>query len=456
MYTRYQEAPVRCSLALVIALVACNSAPVLPPEDDRVIELVETDLWSGGELRAVVRHAEGVEAPVSMVLGGEAATVTRIDDTTFAAALPVHTGELPVRVERADLPTLESAVRLHGFLSAAFGPAIGGSVLPLSGNVVLGASRDGVATVSLESGQVATTWPRTVHAIECANGIVPGPEPGQVILRGIREIDGECQGHYSIHAIGTQGVGSELAPAMPGWGRSIAAVVGPRTAVLGFHDNWGQFFRCTTGSPWTDCQPLPPFNDFQANLYGFEAGYNAGRILGLGIKTALHDLATGDIVRILPHDDGGGLMYYHAATFNEEQDRIIVAAWRGQVSAIGSGAVLVLDADDGSEVARREFTDGSPIGIAMDEDRDLLYVAKLDKSARKVSLVVLDAGSLAPEAELPVNDVAIGEAVWRHEHHRLLLSPGGDRVALVSTRYVPWWDVTPIPPMVIARWSLRP
>lgn len=444
----------RHSSALIfIALVACNSGDsVLPPEDDRVLELVETDLWSGGELRAVVRHAEGEEAIVTITLAGEAATVTRIDDTTFAAELPVHTGTLAVRVEREDLPTLESTVQLYGFLSANLGPAIGGSVLPISGNVVLGASREGAATVSLESGQVATTWPTTVHAIECANGIAPGPEPGQVVLRPM--VEDQCADHFRVHSLDASGIGAQLEESFPGWANGIGAVVGPNTAVIGVHDNWGFLLRCGPAA-WTACQNAPPEN-LHANLMGFEAGYTADRIISLGIKVALHDLATGDIVRILPHGDGGGVMRYHAATFNEEQDRIVVAAWRGQVSAIGSGAVLVLDADDGSEVARREFTDGSPIGVAMDDDRDLLYVAKLDKSARKVSLVVLDAETLAREAELPVNDDAIGEAVWGHEHHRLLLSPGGDRVALVSTRYVPWWDVTPIPPMVIARWSIRP
>jgi len=439
--------PAGATLAL---LAACNTAPVLPPEDDRVIELVSTELWSGGEVRAVVRHAEGVEAPVSMALGGEAATVTRIDDTTFAAELPVHTGALEVRVEREDLPTLESTVQLYGFLGSNLGPAIGGSVLPLEGNTVLGASRDGAATVSLETGQVAMTWPTTVHSIECANGIAPGPEPGRVVLRPM--LGDQCADHFRVHSLDASGIGAELGEVFPAWAAGVGAIVGPNTAVIGVHDNWGFFLRCGPAS-WTACQNNPPEN-IHANLMGFEAGYTADRILGLGIKAALHDLATGDIVRILPHGDGGGVMRYHAATFNEEQGRIIVAAWRGQVSAIGAGAVLVLNAEDGLEIARREFTDGSPIGVAIDDDRDLLYVAKLDKSARKVSLVVLDAETLAQEAELPVNDDAIGEAVWGHEHHRLVVSPGGDRVTLVSTRYVPYSNVSPISPMVIVRWSL--
>jgi hypothetical protein len=241
---------------------------------------------------------------------------------------------------------------------------------------------------------------------------------------------------------------------MPGWGRSIAAVVGPHTAVLGFHDNWGQFIRCGAGAPWVNCQPLEPLNAFQANLYGFEAGYLAGRILGLGLKVALHDLATGDIVRILPHFDNGGLMYYHAAAFSSSEDTLYLAAWRTPGPSAPSGAVLVLDSEDGTEIARRELDNVSPIGVAVDAERGLVYVATHHGSENRYWLLVLDRETLEPVAELPGPVGRVGAATWQFEHHRLVLPSSGDRVLLVSTQYTPWHNSAAISPMVIAQWSL--
>lgn len=449
--------PISWLAALVAMLGACNTAPVLPPEDDRVIQLVETDLWSGGEVRVVVRHADGVEDPVTITVDGEALTVVRVDDTTFSATLPVHTGELPVEVAAAGLTTLTSTLSLHGFVSGKAGPGVGGSVLPMPGTgglVVLGATRDGAASVSLETGQVAATWPRTVHAIDCANGVVPGPAANQVVLRAARASDGSCESHFVTRSIDATGIGPELAQVFPGWFFGIGAVVGPRTAVLGRHDNWGTSIRCGDGAPWPDCQPIGPQDEFfNANLYGFQAGYLANRMLGLGIKVALHDLATGDMVRTFPHFEGGGLMYYHAAAFSPTEDTLYVAAYRTQGAASSSGALLVLNSEDGTELARREFDEGSPIGIAVDAARGLLYVA-VYLGEDRTWLEVLERETLETVAVLPAPAGSGGAAGFRFEHHRLVVPTSGDRIYLVSTQYTPWFNNAVIAPMSITQWSL--
>ncbi len=448
----------RAAYLLVFGLLAaCNTAPVLPPEDLRAFALVETSLWSGGRLEVVVRHAHDEQPIPAIKLDGTALVVSRLDDTTFRAALPVRTGGLPVRIESEEIPPLEATVELHGFVSAQLGPGVGGSVLPLPGSggqVILGATRSGLASVSLATGQVVSTWSKSVHAIECANGVVPGPAVGQVVLRAGVEGAQTCASHYTLHETTPVGVGAGLGEVMPGWSRSIAAVVGPQSAVLGWHDNFGSFLRCGAGSPWVGCQQVEPFSEFQANLYGFEAGYTARRIIGLGIRPAIHHLGTGDIVRILPSTDDSDLLYYHSAAFNSTERRLFLTAFRSALTSSPSGLLLVLDSENGVELDRRELVGGDPNGVAIDDARGLVYVAMHSPSERRYWLTVLDAATLELVAELPAPSGTIEDAVRQNGHRRLILPVSGNMVILVATQYTPWFTSATIPPMVIARWSL--
>lgn len=436
---------------LATVLGSCNTAPVLPPDDVRVIELVETNLWSGGEVRAVVRHAEVEEEPVAITLDGEALTVTRVDDTTFAAALPVHTGALPIRVEREGLGAIESGVTLHGYLSGMIGPMIGGPVVGPPGAgalVVLGSTNTGAAEVSLETGVVVRSWPLDVHSLKCGVGVVPGPAAGQVLLRP--SVNGICQS-VGIHSYSATGLGPVLGT-LPRALDGVAAIVGPWTYVLGRHDNDGIFSRCAADPPWSGCQPVMGDVAFNSNIRGWVAGYQAQRIFALGLRTALHDLTTGDVVRILPHVDAE-VIYYHSAAFSPSEDSLYVAAFR---FAANDGKLLLLDSGTGITIEEIEFNDGHPLAVTLDPGHDRILLLMHNRPERRLWLRVLDATTHDLLAELPAPAGEIEAAVWENEHHRLVLDAGGSRVFVVSTRYQHPSSNGDVEGMAIARWTLIP
>jgi hypothetical protein len=445
-----------CS-SLLLALAACNTAPVLPPEDDRLIELVETDLWSGGELRAVVRHAEAEEAPVAMTLDGEAMEVTRVDDTTFAAALPVHTGALPIRVEREDLGPLEATVTLHGYASGTLGPAVGGAVVArevAGGHVVLGSTFEGAAEVSLANAQVLRTWPLSVHDVRCSGGIAPGPVAGHVIVRsgdGSTASD-NCEWVSRSRAYDAAGLGASTAASPPAGTIGLSAILGPLTIFQSRQSQSGWILRCTTaGEPWDGCQVLAV--NVYGDVVGYEAGYVANRIVPLARAAALHDLQTGDIVAQLPDDEGG--QYYTAAAFSSSEDSMYAASnGHSGVYSGNTGRILALRSATGEILDAIDVPDGLPLALTVDDAGDWVLAVINHRDAGQLFLRVYSRTDHTLVAELPVDNATIVNAVEDHYHYRLILDRLRNQVTFVSTSRIRYFQNTPIPPMVIVRWSL--
>ncbi len=439
-------------LPLVTALAACNTATVLPPEDDRALELVETALWSGGEVRVVVRHSDHEEDPVAITVDGDALAVVRVDDTTFAAVLPVHTGALPIRVDREGLAAIVTSVTLHGYVSGILGPKVAGPVVTpgiASSLVVLGSTSTGAAEVSLETGIVVRSWPLAVHSLVCGFGVVPGPAVEQVLLRPM--VGGVCQ-PSELHDYTPSGLGPVIGTT-PGSAGGITAIVGPWTLVLGRHDNSSQFTRCHADPAWSGCQPLMDDIGFSYNVRGWVAGYNTQRIFALGIKSALHDLLTGDVVTILPHSDDG-VLYYHSAAFSTSEDTLYVAAFRVNTD---DGKILLLDSETGATLDEVEIGEGRPLAIALDAGHGRILVLMHHARERRLWLRVLDAGTHAVLADLVAPSGEIETAAWVNESHRLVLEAGGKRVFAVSTYYEYSFGLGPVdvPRMAIARWTLK-
>jgi hypothetical protein len=441
---------------IVLSLVACSTAPVLPPEDDRVFEIVETDLWSGGELQAVVRYAEAKELPPTIVLGGDTLDVTRVDDTTFAAPLPVQTGQLAVRVEGTELPPLERMVTLHGFVSGTIGPAVGGAIVtrPVAGgHVVLGSTFEGAAEVSLESAQVIRTWPLSVQSVRCSGGIAPGPIPGHIIVRsGNGVIGGSCEYHRS-RPYDANGIGPSTDDAFGAGAYHLSAILGPGM-VLRATNQWGFVDQCTTATvPWSGCQNVA--NMEYGSLVGYAAGYVAKRIIPLARRTAIHDLETGAVVAKLP--DTPTTMFYTAAAFSASEDSVYLGTHGGLGPYVGlPGLLLVLDARTGAILDEMQEPDGVPVALAVDDARNLVLAVIKNRNAEQLWLQVRSRTDHSVVAELPVNDAPLVEAAKFHNHYQLVLNRVQNQAVLVTTEGMPPFQTTPILPMVIARWTLPP
>ncbi len=442
-------------MGALLLLTACNTAPVLPPEDDRRIEIVETDLWSGGEVRAVVRHAEGEEAPVAMTLDGEALTVSRVDDTTFSATLLVHTGQMVLRATRDGLAPLEAAVTLHGFLSEVTGPEVPGFLAVRPGAVthVLGAVAGGLVEVSLETGRIGSTWSSDVHALECSNGIAPGPEAGTVLLRP-KAGDGTCL-PYTIRHYGASGLAPSVAQTLwqpPGYG--LSAIVGPTTFIVAWDDNYAYHNECDPEPKWLVCtvgwRSTPPTHH---SIEGWVVGYRVSRIVSLSVNAALHDLTTGAMVRVhppVPPSCCGPQI--KGAAFSGTEDTLVLAGGRfGQ-----NGFVALHDAATGQELAHHSVAVGAPLAIALDpgSGRILTVIGNSNSSTDEVWLRVYSP-ALEVEVDLPV---PAGVFTTRHQfygHHLLVFDPLRSEAVLVSTAFSnqqhtpPWFE-----PMMIHRWSL--
>ncbi len=442
--------------AVMLSLSGCNTAPVLPPADDRIIEIVKTDLWSGGELRAVVRYAEAEEPPLVILLNGDTLTVTRVDDSTFAAALPVHTGQLAVRVEGTDLDPLERMVRLHGFLSGELGPQVGGAVVARvvpSGAVVLGTTLEGPAEVSLGNGQIIRTWPLAMQAPRCMGGIAPGPVAGHVMVRGGNETVFGCDfvrsRPYDAAGLGPATdvvIGEAL-------GNGITAILGPLTAHIGSSNQAG--FTCrysATGVPWAGCE-LVDLNVYDV-LVGYEAGYLAKRILPLARNTDLYNLETGEIVAPLP---APVQLWYTSAAFSASEDSLYAAAyWYRDLTLPMAGKIYLLDAATGAVLDEIEVFGGMPVAIALDDARDLILVAMRNREEERTWLRVLSRKDHSLVADLPVTNAELVDFDVVHEHYRLVQNRAENQVVLVGTERIRRLPAVASRPMLIARWTLPP
>lgn len=437
--------------AAILSLVGCGSAPVLPPEDDRIIELVETELWSGGELRAVVRYAEAEESPLAILLGGDTLTVTRVDDTTFATTLPVHTGQLAVRVEGPDLDPLERMVRLHGFLSGELGPQVGGAVVARvvpSGAVVLGTNLQGAAEVSLDNGQIIRTWPLAMQAPRCMGGIAPGPVAGHVMVRGGDETDSGCD-YVRSRPYNAAGLGESTTDVFGGpGGNGLSAILGSLTVHLGSSNQWGQTYRCSVpGPPFSSCVLVDP--TAYGNLVGFDVGYSAKRILPLARGADLFDLETGELVAELS-DEGG--RYYRSAAFTPSEDSLYVSAIVG--TAFVSGSVSALESRTGGVLDEIAVPDGIPVAVAVDGPRGLVLVAIRNRAEERLWLRVFSRRDHSMVAELPITNAGLVSTNVVHEHYRLVLDRARSQVTLVGTERILRLQSADSRPMLIARWTL--
>jgi hypothetical protein len=445
----------RVVLGSVALLAACNTAPVLPPADDRTIEVVETELWSGGEIRAVVRHAEGEEAPIAITLDGGALTVTRVDDTTFTATLPVHTGVLAVRVERQGLAALDAMLKLHGFESVVSGPLVAGAVVARPGPVthVLGAVVGGAVEVSLETGVIGRSWGREVHALECSNGIAPGPQTGTVLLRP-RAANGDCLSR-TIQPYTAQGLGPVTeGMTWPSATNGLSAIVGPATFISPFHDAFAFVTQCELESAWTLCNNGelydPPIHH---HVLGWVAGYVAQRIVSVSWRAGLHDLQTGAVVGVLPAGPSG-IALLHAAAFSATEDTLFIA---GRPNCCdNSGFVQLHDAATGSMLTSIPISDGAPIAIAIDQQGGRILVVIHDDEGDAVWLRVFSR-SHEMVIDLPISEGSFPENVWRHRHHSLLFDPLQREAILLSSAYhFPGFGGSVVRPMQIHRWTLAP
>lgn len=430
--------------------VGCGAEAILPGGNEPSLEVVGEESWAGGELRVMVRHAEGEQAPVTLTLDGTLLAVTRVDDSTFTAILPQADGPLPLRLEADGIAPLETTIILHGYRSTVYGPEVAGPVVRRPGNgppVVLGGTWDAAVEVSLANGDIARTWPLSVHSLKCGVGIVPGPAAGEVLVRG-GSADGSCLA-AELRPFSAEGLGDATGTVAPLSPTGISAVVGPGRAVQGANNNWGAEIACDNPDAWTGCQVtvVPQANQ---NLRGWVAGYQSDRIVSLAIRPVIYDLASGEAVRRFTDDNG----IVQAAAFSASGDTLLI----GVTHTGAEGALLRVDALTGATLDAVAFHDGRVLGVAVDGLRDRVLVAMENGFSKRLWLRVLSTSDLAVEAELEVPDDAAEAAVASNYLGQLVLGDDGTTAYLVSTDWVPSTATigSTVHPMAVVRWNLMP
>jgi hypothetical protein len=413
---------------------------------------VSTELWSGGEVRAVVRHAEDVEDPVTLTLDGEALAVTRVDDTTFAAQLPMHTGELALRAEREGLDPLEATVTLHGYVSGERGLTIEGHVvtLPGPGGRVLGVAPTGLQEVLLASGQVVREWGTDVASLLCGPGVQYGLEADHYVVRG-RNAEGTCLQPTIIR------VTNDLEQAATiDWldGFSWSAIpVGGKIFHRTYHDLPAATVECD--GAWGACQLTEGgFTNRNHSLFGSRVDRRSDRVVTLASRAKLYDRATGVVVAELPAEGPHpGWTTTLDAAFSADAERFftVTESWQGPAW----GSLLERDVSTGAITDSAGFEGEAAIAVAEDEATGVVLVAT--KGSGGVGLRVFARSPLREVGYLPITDPEIAAdivpsgVVLGRGHHRLLIDALARRAYLVGTNYIAF---SPRRPAVIARWSL--
>jgi hypothetical protein len=184
--------PDGAGLVVLLVALACQ-APVEGPPVYR-LALVETEVWSGGELRVV---SPGFAPPnqglPGVFLGDTALPVRRLDDTTVAARLPLVTGTFPVSATAWGGTFPLGQVTLHGFLDARDGPYMSGHAYALPGGAprVIANGDSGAVVVDLRYHSIVLSIPDSIHSPDCVNSLGPTPRVGRFAFMG-RGSGGGC------------------------------------------------------------------------------------------------------------------------------------------------------------------------------------------------------------------------------------------------------------------------
>lgn len=226
----------------LILMVGCQDPADAPPAFTPV--LLETSLWSGGELPLTAPWFAPPEPLPIIILGSDTLPLRRVDDTTIAARLPLATGVFLVRAIVGAHSLWLGDVTLHGFRDDVAGPYMSGLSYWLPGGTpsVVAGGDSGAVIVDLRLGTTRTI-PDSIYSPDCAMSVGPTLRPERFVLEGM--VGGVC-GRPKLWAILPQ---PQLLDSSPIGGSSWYTMGQPADG------RW--IFNWNNHNEWANCESLP-------------------------------------------------------------------------------------------------------------------------------------------------------------------------------------------------------
>ncbi len=436
---------------IAAVLTGCSTPPVQPPDDVSFVVLGSEHVWSGDSLRITVRQATGeVDVPVVQV-DGVGATVTRVDDSTFAVPLPGEAGTYAVTVDRPERPDYPRPVTVHGFVSGIIGPFVAGHVTRVPGTSrtqYLGGTPTGLAEFDVATGQIYRTWPDTIASLTCSRSVTAGLAADELVMRG-RSANGACGQASAWTYQGPAIVRKDWIPSACGTSACPFALLSPGVALMGTHDNVARFL-CGPGG--ANCGALPANPPAMANLVGFTVGHRARRLITLSYQAAVFNLATAGLVyRFAPRSEDNRNVFIRGAAFSPNEDTLY-AAGHGEYAT--TGTLFMMRSATGAMLDTVTMHNADPLAIAVDPVRSLLFVATYVRGTpARLQLRVFRGGSLDSLRTLEVTDPQVVAAARVMSNWEVVLDAPTNTVYILATGYGQYEELRRA---VIAKFTLPP
>lgn len=423
------------SIALVAAVAACTDLPsaVFPPLPSAPFRLAVAEAWSGGAIRIFSDTTLPSSLP-TVVVAGRVVAVTRVNDTTLSAGLPLTVGMVPLVVAGAR-DTLKTGVTLHGFdaMGTLFG--VWGVMAQLPGvpAVVIGNGATGAVTADLRTGTV-TTYPDSIHSSSCGWGPGVTSDSAHFIFQ---VPNGPAPCTNSRWSIMPSLARLETTPSFPRVesedDRVIAELAPRRWLVSENHDF--TLWVCDSGCVNTYEGNLPAAPTVPGQIDGVHLSPRGDRV---AVDDYYNEGATG-----IPVIDAQTarvaywkptMAWSEGAAFSPHGDTLFIAG--GDSATGGQTWMFVLRASDGAVL------DSVPLAVrsgdvGLDPAGRWIYVSGVSHTDHfsywsvAAGLEVIDRATLQPVTVLLSDSIQVAGGVW--DKHRIVLDPADHQVFVVST-----------------------
>jgi hypothetical protein len=422
-------------IALLVALAACTdpSTSSRSPVPPAVFRLAAPDAWSGGAVTVFSSTPLPSTLPTVSV-GGQAVTVTRVNDTTLRAALPAAVGPMTVVVAGAQ-DTLRAAVTLHGFeaMGTLFG--VWGVLSPFPGAAaaVIGNGAAGVVTADLHTGTV-TTYPDSMHSSSCGWGPGVTPDSAQFILQTPNGASACANARW---AIAPSPLMLETTPPFStaeSDNRRVIAELAPRRWLVSEKYDIALWI-CDTGCVLSYLDNLPAAPDVAGRIDGVHLSPRGDRAAvdvyydqrATGIPVI--DAQTARVAYWKPT-----MAWSEGAAFSPHGDTLFIAG--GDSATGGQSWMFVLRASDGAVMDSVPLA-VRPGDVALDPAGRWIYVSGVSHSYHvsywsvAAALEVIDRGTMQAVTVILSDSIQVLGGVW--DKHRIVLDPADRQMFVVTT-----------------------
>ena len=424
------------SIVLLAVIAACTDLPstIHTTVSPAAFRLAATDVWSGGELQVFSGTPLQNTLP-TVTLGGQVATVIRLNDSTLVVSLPPTVGPLAV-VVAGEQGTLRVTVTLHGYdMRGAFYGLWGVlQQLPGAPAVVIGNGATGLVRADLRTGNLAP-YPDSIHSSTCGWGPGVTSVAGEVILEVPGPSSSPCLN--SSWLVAPALARRETTPSFPvveSEGNRVLAELAPGRWLSSEEYDF-TLWVCDTGcvNTYAANAPAPPtvpgrIDGVHVSPQGNQATVDLYYAQG-AVGVPVIDAHTARVAYWKP-----SMAWSEGAAFSPGGDTLFMAG--GDSVSGGAAWMFALRASDGAVLDSVPLA-VQPGDLALDPGGRWIYISGVSHTnygaywSVGARLEVLDRATLHPVASMRSDSISVSVSVW--DKHRLVLDTANHEVYVVTT-----------------------